>query len=168
MITKKQNYHTQQSTYHMWLCALPLDEHTCVCAQKYCAHVCVLLSTALTTCRDGWLGFPFRWRTQQSAISGINCRITLLPNLWTQKAPGRSSLQVNPVHAISLSVEQTTKYTNTRVLAFLGWRKSTQPSGYLDKFVIKCLSHKWVTRKTNTNKETRGKSSLSPTSLCLD
>ena len=48
------------------------------------------LSMALTTCRDGWLGFLFRWRTQQSAISGINCRITQLPNLWTQMAPGRS------------------------------------------------------------------------------
>lgn len=47
-------------------------------------------STALTTCRDGWLGFLFRWRTQQSAITGINCRITQLPNLWTQKALGRT------------------------------------------------------------------------------
>ena len=59
------------------------------------------LSTAPTTCRDGWLGFLFRWRTQQSAISGINCRIIQLPNLWTQKAHGRSSLRVIPVHAAS-------------------------------------------------------------------
>ena len=47
------------------------------------------LSMALTTCRDGWLGFLFRWRTQQSAISGINCRTFQLPNLWTQMALGR-------------------------------------------------------------------------------
>ena len=60
-----------------------------------------LLSTAPTTCRDGWLGFLFRWRTQQSAISGINCRIIQLPNLWTQKAHGRSSSRVIPVHATS-------------------------------------------------------------------
>lgn len=60
-----------------------------------------VLRTAPTTCRDGWLGFLFRWRTQQSAISGINCRIIQLPNLWTQKAHGRSSLRVIPVHAAS-------------------------------------------------------------------
>ena len=58
-----------------------------------------LWSTATTTCRDGWLGFLFRWRTQQSAISGINCRIIQLPNLWTQKAHGRSFSRVIPVHA---------------------------------------------------------------------
>ena len=55
--------------------------------------------TAPTTCRDGWLGFLFRWRTQQSAISGINCRIIQLPNLWTQMAHGRSFSRVIPVHA---------------------------------------------------------------------
>ena len=66
------------------------------------------LSTAPTTCRDGWLGFLFRWRTQQRAISGINCRIILLPNLWTQMAHGRSPSWAIPVHAI-LSVEQNKK-----------------------------------------------------------
>ena len=65
-----------------------------------------LWSTALTTCRDWWLGFPFRWRTQQSAITGMNCRITQLPNLWTQKAPGRNLPKAIPVHATSLSVDQ--------------------------------------------------------------
>jgi len=49
-----------------WVCFLPLHMHISMC----------VWSTAPTTCRDGWLGFPFRWRTQQSAISGINCRIT--------------------------------------------------------------------------------------------
>lgn len=58
------------------------------------------------TCRDGWLGFPYLWRTQQSAISGMNCRISPLLNLWTQKALGRNPLWVIPVHAVLLSVEK--------------------------------------------------------------
>lgn len=80
---------------------LPLDKKTTF-------FFFFLLNTAPTTCRDGWLGFLFRWRTQQRAISGINCRIILLPNLWTQMAHGRSPSWAIPVHAI-LSVEQNKK-----------------------------------------------------------
>lgn len=65
-----------------------------------------------------WLGFLFRWRTQQSAITGMNCRITQLPNLWTQKAPGRNLPKAIPVHAASLSVEQ--KLPTTRGASLRG------------------------------------------------
>ena len=68
------------------------------------------ISTALTTCRDGWLGFPFRWRTQQSAISGINCRISITESLNAKGAREKSPVD-HPRACRILSVEKIKNQT---------------------------------------------------------
>lgn len=108
-------------------------------------------STAPTTCRDGWLGFLFRWRTQQSAISGINCRIIQVPNLWTQTAHGRSSLESSPcMPYFSVSnKKKPSQHARECVVIYVCGKKYREPMGITDEtcvytnYICVCILRVW-------------------------